>query len=192
MYALPLQIPATVSTVTAAIERFESAVYRADAVFQAQVVPRVYHAFIIAAHIFIQAAIATYVFGVRCACWYTAYNAASVPAVSTVDTVEPQLALSGAAPMLLLPAETEFHAGRIDAAIILEARWLRRCNKVIYGGRLASGVDVLITPPAADAIPAPKPATKRRQPLNSATTPEVARKNATKVAGPRGKKVSID
>ena len=174
-----------------AIDQVLDRLYIADAWFQRRIVPVVQAAAVAVLTQFIRSLYYCYLAGQGAAVWYARYNAASVPAVSTVDTVEPQLALSGAAPMLLLPAETEFHAGRAAA----EERVLRQCCKtlLISAPDALPGVEVLITPPAADAVPvAPKPATKRRKPLNSATTPEVARKNATKVAGPRGKKVSID
>ena len=173
-----------------AIDQVLDRLYVADAWFQRRIVPIVQAAAVSVLTQFIRSLYYCYLAGQGAAVWYARYNAASVPAVSTVDTVEPQLALSGAAPMLLLPAKTEFHAGR--AAV--EERQLRQCCKtlLISAPDALPSVEVLITPPAADAIPAPKPAAKRRKPLNSATTPEVARKNATKVAGPRGKKVSID
>jgi hypothetical protein len=170
MYAL--QIPATVSTAAIALERFEAAVYRYDAVFQAVVVPRVYHALIVAAHLFVQAAIATYVFGVRTGRWtrnwFAEYTAA--PAIETTLIVEPQLqlAIAPSAATFLLPAETVFHPERAAA----EERAMRQLCKTVMVNALP-GSEVLITP-------APKvKATRNRKPCNPKTTPEVARKAPT-------------
>lgn len=127
--------------------QFEAAVYRADAYFQAEVAPRILHAGIVAAHIFIQAAIATVIFGIRVRRWYNAYNAASVPPMVEA----PMLAISPAAPSLLLPAETTYHVGRAAA----EDKAMRQLCKtlMIHAVEALPSLEVLI-------MPAPKTARK--------------------------------
>ena len=181
----------TAAAVTeSALDQVLDRLYVADAWFQAKAVPVIQKAAAAVLIQFVRSLYYSYLTGQAAAAWYARYNAAAVPTVSTVDIIEPQLAVPAAAPVLMLPAEATFHPERFAR----EERMMRQICKtlMISATEALPGVDVLITPPAADAIPAPKVATKRRKPLNSATTPEVARKNATKVAGPRGKKVSID
>jgi hypothetical protein len=99
MYAM--QVPATISSISVAVERFEAAVYRADAVFQAEVLPRAAHGAILVAHCIVQLAIATVLLGMHLRAWYDDYNAASVPPMEEA----PMLALpAGPVPLLLLPA----------------------------------------------------------------------------------------
>jgi hypothetical protein len=137
-------IPATISSV-------ESSVARYDAVFQAEVLPRVAHSLIVAAHIIVQTAIATVVFGIQCRRWYDAYNAASLP-----EMIEaPQLALPLAVEPLALPAETVDHPGRAAD----EQRAFRRIQKMMDLNLSKHGV--LITPTTFVAPARRKPRGKK-------------------------------
>jgi hypothetical protein len=107
------QIPAAISSTAAALERFEAAVYRADAVFQAEVAPRIIHAGIVAAHIFIQATIYTFIAGRRVGAWFwVTVDRYATPDDArfyhvTPDHLEPLPALPAFVPIALLPAAPE-------------------------------------------------------------------------------------
>ncbi|MCG9891081.1 MAG: Rho termination factor N-terminal domain-containing protein [Thermosynechococcaceae cyanobacterium MS004] len=135
-------IPATVSSLSAALERFESAVYRADAHFQSHIAPVVIRVaveaialFVIA---FIEASRLTYQAGQWTAQFWADYNEASVPPIIEVAP----LALPASPVAGYLPATTVSHPDR--------ERMLRRANKeiAIHASRfisLSSG-QTLITP----------------------------------------------
>jgi hypothetical protein len=72
---LAIKVEASISCQALIVEQLVS---EADAVFQAEVVPRVYHAVIVAAHWFVQAAIACILYGRSCAQGYAAYNQAAL------------------------------------------------------------------------------------------------------------------
>jgi hypothetical protein len=174
-------IPATISTV-------ESAIYRYDAVFQSQIVPRVYHAGIVIAHVIVHLAIAAVLFGMRCRRWYDAYNAASVaPMIES-----PMLAIAPGSEPLLLPAETAWHPGRAAS----EDRAMRQLCKILlvdpstqlrdHGDALPS-LEVLVTPaPKVRTETTGKPAPKTRKPAN------IAPRKAPARAKVGSKSVSID
>jgi hypothetical protein len=199
MYAF--QIPASVSTASVALERFESAIYRAAAVFQAQVVPRVYHAVIVVAHLFIQAAIATYVSGVRCGRWYRIWFAvstiAAIPAIETAIVVDPQpLLVAAPGALLALPPVASFH----PAIAAVETRQLRQEIKRHLLGAEIFGTQALV-PPAPKAKTAPKNSLKPKPPAGIAADvfrgklpPEtlLPRKAPTTARSAKGVLIAID
>ena len=134
-------IPATVSTISVSLERFESAVYRADAHFQEHIAPKVIRVTVEAIAFFVIAFIAAsrfcYQAGVWTAAFYAEYNAASVPPMIE----EPLMSLPAAAEPLMLPAETVFHPGRAAA----QDRAFRQLHKATVC-ELPAGVDVIVTP----------------------------------------------
>lgn len=141
MYTTIDQIPSTASKIAASLERIESAIYRADAVFQAEVLPLAAHSLIVSAHLFVQAVVHTYVAGVCTRRWYDAYNQAAVPVVETEVIIEPQLALPAAPEQLALPAVIAPHPDH--------ERIMRRVAKAGIVSRMidpAAPEQVLVTP----------------------------------------------
>jgi hypothetical protein len=143
MYATTFdQIPAAISSATAALESFEAAVYRADAVYQAEVVPRIFHAGIIAAHIFVQATIRTFVAGDRTGRWFWAtVDRYATPDDALFFHVTPDhlelCLLSGAAALPVLP-------GFVPVALLCEVE----ARVLVTPAVLPSSKTVCIAPPA--------------------------------------------
>jgi hypothetical protein len=178
MYATTFeQIPAAISSMAVALETFEAAVYRADAVFQAEVAPRMLHAGIIAAHIFVQAAIRTFVAGDRTARWFwatvdryaTPDDARFFHVTPNFEEIEPLPALQGFVPFALLSAAPE--------------------RVLVTPAVLPSSETVYLTPPAREQrIIAPAPAMPTLRAAESVTRLNLGVRDLRALAKERGVK----
>jgi hypothetical protein len=165
-YTASLEIALTATDrAISTLSQIEAAIYRADAVFQAEIAPRILHAGIMALHIFIQATIYTYCTGVRCGRWYRAWFAdycTQIPVIDT-DVLPDGYSLAAAeAGALVLAASAAVVAPMVPVTVTLIAP--------LTPAALPAFVPLGLLSPAAPTKPAPKPKTTRK-PAPKAKTP---------------------
>jgi hypothetical protein len=178
-YTASLEIALTATDrAIATLSQVEAAIYRADAVFQAEIAPRILHAGIMAIHIFIQATIFTYCIGVRCGRWYRAWFAGYCTQIPVIDTdVLPDgySLASAEAGVLALATSAAVVAPMVPVTVVAIA--------LSTPAALPSFVPFGLLPPAAPTKPAPKPKTPRKPAAKKAAT-----KAKTPAAGIAGRK----